>query len=176
MAAKADRRVVSMLRAVPPAACIAVVCVCVLVLLGWLSNIESLRSVLPGLTAMNPTTALAFILASASLYLLRGEQSVEKWRRIGAAYAAGVVLVGMVPLVGYLFSWDHGIDQLLFREKLDDYDPPNRIAPNTAFDFILIGLALWFLDVETRQRPPPRPVSCASGDVGSPAGNHWLRL
>jgi signal transduction histidine kinase/DNA-binding response OmpR family regulator/HPt (histidine-containing phosphotransfer) domain-containing protein len=155
MAAKSDRRVVSLFRAFPPAACIVVVCVCGLVLLGWISDIESLRSVLPGLTAMNPATALAFILASVSLYVLHNEQTAERRRRIGRACAAGAMLVGMLRLVGYLFDWDYGIDQVLFREKLDAYDPPNRIAPNTAFDFILIGLAIWLLDVETRKGHRP---------------------
>jgi signal transduction histidine kinase/CheY-like chemotaxis protein len=155
MAANSDRRVVTWLRAFPPAACIAVVCVGGLVLFGWLSDIESLRSVLPGLTAMNPATALAFILASVSLWLLRNEQADGQRRRIGKACAAAVALVGVLRLVGYLFEWDHGVDQLLFRAKLDAYDPPSRIAPNTAFNFTLIGPALCLLDVETRKGHRP---------------------
>ncbi len=42
-----------------------------LVLFGWATDIASLKSVLPGLVAMKPNTAVALALAGVSLWALR---------------------------------------------------------------------------------------------------------
>ncbi len=128
-----------------------------LVLVGWMLDIEVLKSFLPGLTRMNPTTALLFILSGVSLWLLRrGEEDRSGWR-IGRGVAFIITLMGLLKLAAYLFGWDFGIDQLLFRERLGavGQHPPNRIAPNTAMNFFLIGIALLILDVETRRGARP---------------------
>lgn len=118
-----------------------------LVLIGWALDVEMLKAVVPGLVAMNPITALAFILAGAALWILRKEE-VDSWmRRLGLACASIVALVGLLRLGAYLFGWETGIDQLLFPERLDT----NRMAPNTALNFLLLGAALLLLDVETRR-------------------------
>ncbi len=44
-----------------------------LVLVGWQLDVAPLKSVLPGRVAMNPLTALAFLLAAGSLWLLQFE-------------------------------------------------------------------------------------------------------
>ena len=63
--------------------------------------------------------------------------------------ACTVVVVGLLKLSGVLCGWDLGIDQVLFRDKLDVHPLNlNRMAPTTAIDFALIGLALLVLDVE----------------------------
>src|SRR4051812_35395048 len=45
----------------------AVAAVGVLVLMGWAAGCEPLKSVLPGLNAMNPMSALCFVLCGAAL-------------------------------------------------------------------------------------------------------------
>src|ERR1051326_2032637 len=56
-----------------------------LVLAGWALNVVTLKNVFPGQPQMVPNTALAFILASVSLWLLRTEESAGRWQ-IGRAH------------------------------------------------------------------------------------------
>ncbi|MES2788690.1 MAG: hypothetical protein V4719_03640, partial [Planctomycetota bacterium] len=123
----------------------------VLVLLGWACNIHVLRSIVPGLTAMNPGgTAITFLLAGISLALAVDPQ--DKSRLQGSQWLALIVIIlATSRLVCYLLQWDVGPDQWLFHEKLNAYTPVNRMAPNTALGMLLVGTALLMLDVETRR-------------------------
>src|ERR1041385_6941488 len=69
-----------------------------LALVGWTLDIPALRNVLPGQPQMVPNTALAFILTSASLWLLRTEESAGRWRRHARACAGAVTLIGLLTL------------------------------------------------------------------------------
>jgi two-component system, sensor histidine kinase and response regulator len=120
-------------------------------LVGWLFDVEFLKNLLhPRRVAMNPATAIAFILCGTSLWLLRTERSARGYLT-GNLCAAFVTLVGLLILAGYCFQWDVRIDHLLFADKLDlPGQTPNRMAPNTALAFFLAGLALLCLDLEWR--------------------------
>src|SRR5205823_2190327 len=115
-----------------------------LALIGWARDLPLLASLLPGRVAMNPATALCFILSGISLWLVRNEDGSPAPRRVGQLCALLVAFVGLTRLIGYL-GWDLGLDRLLFREQLDAVTPPNRMAPNTAATFVLMGLALALL-------------------------------
>ena len=82
-----------------------------LVLVGWISDIPSLKSVLPGLTTMKANTALAFILSGISLWVLQKEQTSLHTRRIGQVCAAFVALAGILTLSEYVLDLDLGLDQ-----------------------------------------------------------------
>src|SRR5207237_5503446 len=119
----------------------AVVLIGVLVLVGWALDVEGPRSVAPGLTAMNPGgTALAFALAGVSLWV-QAPAAGARFRPLGRACAAGVVLLALARLAGYLFDWDGGPDQFLFRAQLQLEAArtgfANRMAPNTPAAFLL---------------------------------------
>ncbi|MEK7347612.1 MAG: ATP-binding protein [Candidatus Eisenbacteria bacterium] len=121
-------------------------------LLGWQFGSPLLKSIVPGLVAMNPATALGFILSGLSLRLLHsGQRSGRSWG-IGQACAWAVVILGCLKVVGVIVGWDSGIDRLLFSGKLsaDASLVPNRMAPNTALNFVLVGLALLTLNVEVK--------------------------
>src|SRR5262249_17225225 len=142
-------------RFVARAAGAAVILISGLVLAGWGFDIATLRSVIPGMTAMNPGgTALAFLLAGVSLWLQTAPAS-RRLHFLGMACAGVVVLLALLRLGGYLFAWDGGPDQLLFRAKLDleglRTGHPNRMAPNTAVAILLVGLALLLLDARSRR-------------------------
>ena len=117
------------------AACAALIGL--VVLFGWASGQLTLTRVLPGLTAMNPLTAVALVLLALGV----GGPMVT-WRV--RALAAGPVLIGLVKLAQLGFGWKVGVDQLLFEDKLAMLRDvaPNRMAPNTAGALALLGLAL----------------------------------
>ena len=115
-----------------------------IVLLGWSLGNEMLKRVLPGLVAMNPITALGFIVAGASLmcYWLAETKPMHKWK-YGRAMAFLLVFVGTLKLIQYIAGWDLTFDQMLFPTQLqsDGTGFANQIAPNTAYNFILAGFA-----------------------------------
>ena len=127
------------------------------VLLGWGLDISFLKSVVPGLVAMNPTTALVLALAAGSLLVLRAqpaERRPSRRRRTAHLVAAAVVAVGGVTLAGFFLGHNLGLDQVVFGSKLQG----NRISPNSGINFVLVGLALLLFDAETRRGLRPSQV------------------
>jgi len=116
------------------------------VLVGWAFRVDLLRSVLPGQTAMNPLSAIAFILAGSALLALRRELVSRAAARAGRALAGAVLSIGALRLAGCVRALDTGIDRLLFDASLLQDVPPNRMAANTALGFLLVGGALLLLD------------------------------
>jgi PAS domain S-box-containing protein len=144
-----------------------------LVLVGWLADWEVCKEVLPGLVAMNPATAVCFIMSGVSLWLL-GEAGAESRGgagvQIARACAAVVAFVGLLKFGGDLLGRDAPVDQILFAGKLAGTagKAANRMAPNTALCFLLIGLALLFLDWRTGNgRYPAQFLSLAVAALSS---------
>ncbi|HEY9711243.1 MAG TPA: PAS domain S-box protein, partial [Oculatellaceae cyanobacterium] len=124
-----------------------------LVLVGWILDIPTLKSVLPSWVTMKANTALSFFLSGISLWLLQKKGAAQGRRRIGQACAFTVVLIALLTLSQYLFSWNLGIDQLVFREMAGAVGTSHlgRMAPSTALNFILVGFALLLLGRRTRR-------------------------
>ena len=118
-----------------------------LTLLGWQFEIGVFKSLFPGMVAMNPVTAVAFILAGAALSMYnaatRDAHSV-RMRQAASACALVILILACLRLAGYMFGWDIGIDRWLFSSLLDQSvnGIPNRMAPNTAMNFVFLGAAL----------------------------------
>ncbi|HUE96621.1 MAG TPA: ATP-binding protein, partial [Longimicrobiaceae bacterium] len=131
------------------AAAVTVAGVALLVLLGWSLGIEALKSLVhPERIAMNPITAIAFLLSAASLWALLREPVSERRHRLGTALAAVVIVIALLVLGRVVLGLDTGLDQLLFASRLDG----NRMAPNTAVAFLLTGIALALLETRVRGR------------------------
>jgi two-component system cell cycle sensor histidine kinase/response regulator CckA len=134
---------------------LAAVVVGACVLAGWPFELEFLKRVIPGFNAMNPVTAVAFILYGASLALflqgLGGDQKARAMILTARLCALAVTLIGLAKIVGILSGWDLGVDGWLFASKLPDGPRfPDRMAPNAALNFLLLGSALAFVDVKSR--------------------------
>lgn len=142
----------------------AVILIGLLVVVGWAFDLEVLKRLLLGRLAMNPVTALAFILGGVSLRLSVAERPDPRTRRLARATGLAVAVVGLLRLGACLSGWDIGIDQWLFAAKLaaSGNSVPNRMAPNTALTFVLIVLGLASLDRETsRGRRPAQSLGIA---------------
>ena len=122
-------------------------------LIGWMFDIAVLKSVIPGQVVIKPNATIALALSGWSLWLLRskGAQPPPRTRRlIGRLLASVVALVGLLSLSEHIVGWDLGIDQWLFLDE-NPWEAfgslrPGLMAPITALDFFLIGLALLLLD------------------------------
>src|SRR5205085_2689774 len=114
-----------------------------LALAGWALDIKTLRNVLPGQPQMAPNTALAFILTSVSLWLLRTEESAARRRRHARACAGAVTLMGLLTLGEYLSGLDLKIDTLLFSDSPRGAGAsfPGRPSPHTALSFLLVVMS-----------------------------------
>ncbi|MBI5778914.1 MAG: GAF domain-containing protein [Planctomycetes bacterium] len=148
-----------------------------LVLIGWFLDIPVLKSPHPSLITMKANTALCFLLIGIALYLLGRDRvypalggtlrSTLYAKRIAFICAFLITCIGLLSLGEYLFSVNLGIDQLLVVEPAGAVGTvhPGRMAPNTALNFILIGLALLLLDVETRRGYRPTQFLIAAEGI-----------
>ncbi len=147
MTAQSDPRISSALRLFSRGAAAGTFLMGCLVLLGWVSDVAVLKSVLPGIVTMKANTALAFVLAGLALWLSQVEPPSWRSLRMAQMCAFTVALIGLLTLVEYLFGWNVGIDQVLFQDAPHavDTSDPSRMAPITALSFLLLGCALLLL-------------------------------
>jgi PAS domain S-box-containing protein len=122
-------------------------------LIGWTLDITVLKSVIPGQVIIKPNAAIALVLCGCSLWLLRSQDAQPPpgtRKGVARVLAFVVALLGLLSLSEHLFGWDLGIDQLFFLDE-NPWEAfgsvrPGLMAPITALDFLLIGLALLWLD------------------------------
>jgi PAS domain S-box-containing protein len=165
MPVQSNDRLVRLLKSCASVVGFGVFALGVAVLLGWALGMDALKSVLRGLATVKANTALAFVFSGASLSLL-ADNSDHGWKRtIGRIAAGATLLIGLLSLSEYLFGWNLHIDQLLFRDPSGDLFP-GRMVTASALRFLLIGLALLVLDVETRnQRRPAEWLAVSAGFI-----------
>ena len=159
VSALSDPRVVSALNRFVGFTSLFSVTVGLLALIGWMFGIAVLKSVIPGQVIMKPNAAACLVLIGFSLWLLRkkDDRPFPHLKKLaGQLLATIVALVGLLCLMEHIFGWDLGIDQLLFLDEKPweafGSVRPGLIAPITALDFLLLGLALIFLDWTIRLR------------------------
>ncbi len=114
-------------------------------LVGLTFGIAVLKSIIPGQPVIKMNAAVCLMLLGLALWLLRKPEQPRIKRLCGQILAGIVALVGLLSFAEHLFGWDLGIDQLLFHEPAADAFfsvRPGLIAPITALDFLLLGLAL----------------------------------
>jgi signal transduction histidine kinase/DNA-binding response OmpR family regulator/CHASE3 domain sensor protein len=130
-----------------------VIAIGVAALIGWLFDIQVLKSVIPGLVTMKANTALCFVLSGTALLLLAPTPNPPGRKSAGRGLALLVSLVGILTFCEYLFGWRLGIDELLVRD--DDFRiwtvAPGRMSLMTSVVFCLGGLALLGIDWSPRR-------------------------
>lgn len=121
------------------------------VLAGWVFHVETLKTVLPGLTTMKANTALGFLFAAISLAVIGSP--LPAVRRVGGAAAVIVGLVGLLTLIEYLGHVRLGIDELLIADPATTSAPFNgRMSPATAIGFLGAAAALLFVVLGAHRR------------------------
>ena len=140
---------------VPEIASLSIVIISCLALLGWATDNLVLKSVLATLPPMRPYAAIGLILGSASLWLLTAHWLNHSLRKVGEVCAVLVSLLGFITVIEYLFAVNLGIDQLLFQPKLETVELQGRLPVSAALSFLLSGVSLLTLQVETRRGNRP---------------------
>jgi signal transduction histidine kinase len=134
----------------------ALILVGALVLLGWLFHLQILKSAAPGFIAMNPLSAVLFIIGGSAL-VRAGNRTRKRPDMIVLICGVILLLGGMTKIVECCLGVDFNFDQLLFQREVNFPGPygPNEITLNTALSFVCCGLALLLLDVQTRRGSRP---------------------
>lgn len=128
-------------------------------LIGWALDIESLKRIVPTLVAMNPTTATCFILIALVLpaWSFEREDLARRLMRIVG------VIVGLIKLFDLIVGTDASIDRYIFAEKLKGPGTlnTNAMAPNTALNLLLMGVA-WLVIPSSNRRLIAAAQTCAA--------------
>jgi PAS domain S-box-containing protein len=111
------------------------------VFLGWTFNLEFLTRPLEGLTAMNPITALSFVLSGAALMIL---SRFPNGQIPGIAAFTLYILSGIPILLVFLKLTGLSIDTLLFSDKIDlGHDiRPFLVPTHTALNVVLLSCSI----------------------------------
>jgi signal transduction histidine kinase len=108
-----------------------------LVIIGWHSNNNILVQVRPEFVPMQYNTALGFFLCGLlvlTVYL--------KKNGVSKIVACIVGFIGFVTLIQYIFDVNIGLDEFFIKHSITtNTSHPGRMAPNTAFCFVLIAVA-----------------------------------
>jgi PAS domain S-box-containing protein len=156
--ALSDPEVVSGLRRFIAVTSVVSAAVGILGLAGWTFRLPVLKSVIPGQVVIKPNTAVCLVLLGVSLWLMRtvDDRPAPRARKVGGQLLAALAAaVGLVSLTEHVMGWDLGIDRLLFQEAAAEAMGgvrPGLMAPITALDVLLLGLALLGLDWTIRWR------------------------
>ena len=140
-------------------ACVATtLAVAIAVLVGWAVGDAQVTAAVPGKTAMNPLTAVCFILTATALAgSPRGATGLRRAWIIGVAMV--LCTLGCLRLAAYATGSAFSLDQILFASRLGlGGVQPSRVAPNTALNFLAVGTALLSL-VAGRTRWAQRAMS-----------------
>lgn len=133
------------------------------VALGWIFEVQILKSVGPRLSTMKFNAALSFVAAGCGIFLAGSAGQMR--RRAAAGAGAFLVLVGFLTLVEYAAGVSLGIDELFLRDRgvLTGSGVPGRMSPLTAVAWMAIGTAVILI---ARGR---RPSAVAAGHFVSVA-------
>lgn len=119
------------------------------VLAGWYFDIEILKRPAPDLAAMNPTSALLFILAGASL-ILSGKNKTGIY-----ILSSTILATACIRILDVVFGLHARIDQFILSEKLQQYEAfggSNRMAFNTAICFLLLSAAIILIKQDSSKK------------------------
>jgi hypothetical protein len=115
-------------------------------IIGWLTNLWMLHSIRADYIPMAPSTALAFIIMSGSLFVSARWASHHLATLFSKVSAVLVAVFALLMLIQFFLGTDFGIEKMLAGESgtLRGF-PIGRMSPVTASAFFLSGLSQLFL-------------------------------
>lgn len=120
-----------------------------IVVIGWLTDSQTLTRIAPDWATMKMNTAVGFVLLGIAYWLPGGARDSAFLRMIGRLCAGLATVIGMLTLAQYLDGIELQIDNLFFTHPVDGTPFPGRMSPGTAIAMTLIGLASLLVDWRT---------------------------
>lgn len=124
--------------------CIYTILLSIAVTLGWVFNIEILKTVVAGYVSMKFNAAFCFAITGCTLYLL----NTAKGEKTSTVLSIILILLSLASFFQDIFNFNIGIDQMIFT----DYESikkgilnPGRMANITSLCFSLLGLSFLIL-------------------------------
>ena len=117
-------------------------------LLGWILNVNVLKSPGTDFSTIKTNAAICFILIGFALWFSQEKRINTRNRRIAQILALIVALIGFLTFFEHFSSVNLGLDQLLFKEVPGALNTsnPNRMGFPGSINFVLVGLAVIFLN------------------------------
>ena len=138
-----------------------IVLICLMVLIGWQFDINSMKKVLPFLVAMNPLTAVCFLFIVLSFQLIIAESKIDQQYSISKVFNSIVFIACCTKLICLYYNLNFKIDAILFNDKIDS-DSHIRLndsmSVNTALGFIFLVVSLWLYHYKTERRWVPSQI------------------
>jgi signal transduction histidine kinase/CheY-like chemotaxis protein len=134
-----------------------------LVLFGWAFDVAGAKTLFFGSVTVKANTAIGLGLGATCLLLYLRIVARAVWRRpLVIAISMGIIAIGALTLIEYVWSLNLGIDQLAVA-AVEDWGrtaTPGRMAAVTAGSFVLLGIGLITLETRTArgQRPSIVPL------------------
>ena len=132
------------------AASVALVLLGAVVLIGWLLDVQVLKTVLPQRVSMKANTAVGFLVSGLALYAAQRQERTGR-RSALKGFAAFVFLLGAATLVEFAGKINLHIDTLLFADAVQVTNP-GRPSFITAICFALTGCGLFLLSGDKASR------------------------
>lgn len=122
-----------------------------LALLGWQFEINLFKRVVSNLPIIAPNTAFSFTLVGLLIFFFSGIKEGHKTTKmLFSFFSALIALLGAATLAEYIFRLNFGIDSFLFAQKMGA--GVVRMSPQSAFNFLAVGLALFFYSLKEKKR------------------------
>lgn len=115
--------------------------------IGIFINTPFVRSAIPGLVTMKVNTAVCFILAGLSLWLIQISRNTGTNRLIALCCISLIAVIAGLTFFEYISGIDIGIDQLLIHVNIssDFTVNPARMALSTVISFFLACYAMFLI-------------------------------
>jgi diguanylate cyclase (GGDEF)-like protein len=140
-----DSRSSSLLRSVMAGGLAVVVAIATAALIGWAFGLERLTMLVPDAPRMAGNTALALLLISAALWLIRAPECSPRNHRLARGLAGLGALLGAMALIEYVGDLDLHVDDLFGHDETTLY--PGHMSPHTAAALVCCGLWVTTMDL-----------------------------
>jgi PAS domain S-box-containing protein len=142
-----DRRLAYRLRLISYVSSLTLITGSILVLTGWILNLQILTGIHPDFVSTKFNTALAFLFLGGSLLALHLNK-LPSGKRLSEILAGLVLTISFLTIIQYLFNADFLIDELFVNDLAGAVvtSSPGRMAPLTATGLFIASIAMLMLN------------------------------